>query len=190
MASALAIVGYTFLALLAIVLVMRLFFFKSSAYTKVRSYFPQVLTTKRKWLGDRPLLYNKRDGLGFTPPLDDRFTNRKYRKYDEPAPVSTTPQSFVGLLPASTPETDAFVPSLEQAAERAFGTELGQVKAVKNFDLRGYSADEMIAPSDVVPFGQSTLAEMNGMGILQPSFDVSTLPGEKLLTAYAKNKME
>jgi len=131
-------------------------------------------------LYEAPMRY----GPSFAATMDDSYTDFKYK---ERMPRDDFPtESFQGLLPASNPEADAFVPSLDQAAQRPF-IGMGQMKSMRNHDLRGYSADEIIPPSDVVPFGQSTLASADSMGIGQASYRMDKVGPAPLLTSFAKN---
>lgn len=129
----------------------------------------------------KPWLYNRRDGIRFTDRLDDRFTNDKNRRYGEPGaipPLSVNAkETFEGLLPATDPETDPFVPSLEEAATRVHFTEDQAIVKNDVQDLRGLSPEMIIPPAQVTPFGQSTRDELTGMGILQNPFtDTLALP--------------
>ena len=106
----------------------------------------------------RPLLYNRRDGIRFTAGTDDRFTNDKLRKYGEPGAIPglsvKAKETFEGLLPATDPETDPFVPSLEEAATRVHFTE-----------------DQAIAKNEV-------------MGILQQPFADTLAPSRSILPTF------
>ena len=138
--------------------------------------------------------------VSFAQPLDDRFSAVKTRTLDEPMDfspmddartalsgplrdaLSSRMESTVPLVEDSDPAP--YVPDYAEAARQRFNTQMTVRGKVRNMDIRGLPPSMVLQARDVVPFGQSTQAAADDMGIMQGArpFSAGTVPPMEPIT--------